>query len=197
MGDVMKTCLGIFLGLLLIGASPTRAAADYKYAHNDAEYSVMLPEAPTVETVWADSENIPYLDNPPKDAALGEIATFRRADADTNESFNAKITFLKADSDFLSKLTEDGMKAALENDFKDVNLTDKKFDFSTNAGTNLKWATLSGFSIDRYGHPSYNAGHYLTGKQSILVLKVQYSVDNKTFADNFKKLTDNITYLAP
>jgi hypothetical protein len=185
------------LCLFLVGVLPARAAADYKYAHNDAEYSVMLPEAPTVETVSVDNGKVPYLENPPKDIALGEIAAFRRADADTNESFDVKITFLKADNDFLSKLTEDKMKTALESDFKDVNLNDKKFDFSVNADTTLKWATLSGFSIDRYGHPSYNIGHYLSGKQSILVLKVQYSVENKTFADAYKKLADNITYLAP
>ncbi|MCE9506912.1 MAG: hypothetical protein K8R48_01155 [Alphaproteobacteria bacterium] len=193
----MKISLGIFLCLLLVSVLPAQALADYKYAHNDAEYSVMLPEAPTVVTVSADNGGVPYLENPPKDIALGEIATFRRADAETDESFDVKITFLKADSDFLSKLTEDKMKAALENDFKDINLNNKKFDFSVNADTTLKWATLSGFSIDRYGHPSYAIGHYLTGKQSILVLKVQYSVENKTFADTYKKLADNITYIAP
>lgn len=181
-------------------ATPAPAAAPafqaYRYAHNDGEYSVDLPEAPTVTTLWGDNGNIPYLENPPKEGALGELATFRRVDAHSGEFFDVKITFLKADSSFLAKLTEDKMKKALEDDFKTVNLTDAQSGYSANADNSLKWATLTGFSIDTKGRPAYNAGHYLTGKQSVMVLKIQYSIENETFTSYYKTLADNITYLA-
>jgi hypothetical protein len=177
-------------------ASPAPVPRFYKYAHNDAEYSVMLPEAPRVATIWADEGNVPYLENPPQEGAIGEIATFRRVDVKTEDSFDVKITFLKASRDFLAALTEEKMKAALENDFKDTNLDNKNLYFSAGANS-LKWATISGFSVDKNNRPFYNAEHYLTGKQSILVVKIQYNVENKTFADYYKNLTDNITYLVP
>jgi hypothetical protein len=168
----------------------------YKYAHNDAEYSVMLPEAPRVATIWADEGNVPYLENPPTEGAIGEIATFRREDVKTEDSFDVKITFLKASPEFLAGLTEEKMKATLEGDFKDIKLDNKNLYFST-AANGLKWATISGFTTDKNSRPFYHAEHYLTGRQSILVVKVQYNVENQTFADYYKKLSDNITYIAP
>ncbi len=168
----------------------------YKYAHNDGEYSVMLPEAPRVMTIWADDGNpIPYLENPPKEGALGEIATFRRVDQKTEDSFEVKITFLKAPADFLSGLTEGKIKAMLEGDYKDAKLEVNNWYYS--AGANgLKWATLSGFNVDENNRAYYSAGHFLTGKQSILVVQVKYGVENPVFADYYKKMTDNITYLS-
>jgi len=191
----MKRRLRVFLIMLLLGAFPAQAAG-YKYAHNDAEYSVMLPEAPAVETIWADAGNVPYLENPPKDGAIGEIATFRRVAMETEESFAVKITFVKADDDFLTQLTEEKMKETLENDFKWSFLKEQKFSFSTDPKSTLKWATVSGFSLDQKKRPFYSTGHYLAGKQSIMLIKVQYNVENETFDDYYRKLSDNITYLA-
>jgi hypothetical protein len=168
----------------------------YKYAQNDAEYSIMLPEAPRVATIWADEGNVPYLEKPPQEGALGEIATFRRVDVITEDTFDVKITFLKADQDFLAGLTEEKMKAALEGDYKDTKLDNKNLYYSASANA-LKWATISGFTIDKNSHPFYHAEHYLTGRQSIMVIKVQYSVENKEFGEYYKTLTDNIAYLMP
>jgi hypothetical protein len=177
-------------------AKEPKAPQFYKYAHNDAEYSVMLPEAPRVETIWAESKDVPYLDKWPKEGALGEVATFRRVDVETEDSFDVKITFLKADDAFLKHLTKEKMQAAIKKDFMGVRLDNAKFDFLVNDDNTLKWATLTGFSVDKNNHPFYNAEHYLTGQQSILVVKVQYSVENKIFQDYYKRLSENITYHA-
>jgi hypothetical protein len=198
MGVEMKPVSKYLFALILLTGLPAQAAEIpyYKYAHDDAEYSVMLPEAPMVETIWADMADVPYLDDPPKTGALGEMATFRRVDIDTEDTFDVKITFLKATPVFVDGLTEESMKAALKSDLKDIRLQNAGFDFSTTKG-NLKWATLSGFSVDENNHPFFNAEHYLTGEQSILVIKVQYSVENRAFGEHYKKLADNISYYAP
>ena len=175
--------------------APAPALQFYKYAHNDAEYSVALPEAPQVKTIWADEEKVPYLEHPPLEGNLGEVATFRRIDAKTEETFDVKITFLKADDKFLAGLTEEKMKAALEDDYKGATLDNKDWHYSAGGGS-LKWATLSGFSVDKSNRPYFNAEHYLTGKQSIMVIKVQYNVENQSFGEYYKALTDNIAYLS-
>jgi len=174
----------------------------YKYAHNDAEYTVLLPEAPSVKTIWPDgtTEKNPYMKISPESGAAGEIATFKRVDTDTGESFEVKITFLKAEHDFLATLTRKGMHDVLENDFKGTALDmkeplkNKTLDFSMGAKSGMKWATISGFTTDDDNSSLYNVEHYLTGQQSILVIKIQYSLENKIFADYYKALTDSITY---
>ncbi len=212
----LMACAAVLMGAPALAQSPvaapaaaspaTQAAAPapglqaestfFRYANNDAEYSVMLPEAPRVATIWADSgQPIPYLDNPPKEGSLGELATFRRVDQDTEDSFDVKITFLKAPAAYLSGLTEDKVKSMLQADYAGQKLENQDWYYS--AGKNgLVWATVSGFSIDQGSHPFYNAEHFLTGKSSILVVRVKYSVENPVFADDYKKMTDNITYLA-
>ena len=117
-----KIFFSIIFAFLLFPLSTAQAAKEnkapasyYNYAHDDAEYSVMLPEAPRVKTIWAESpETTPFLKDPPDDSsALGEIATFRRADIDTEELFDVKITFLKAKRSFLEGLTREKIKAML------------------------------------------------------------------------------------
>ncbi len=188
----------IFITFCLAGiAQAATAPAGYTYAHNEAEYSILLPEAPTVKTVWAEpGKHIPYLEKPSKDSALGEVATFKRVDIETEDTFEAKITFLRADHDFLQNLNEEKIKKILEDEYKNSPLSDGTFNYSASAGP-LKWATLTGFSVDRNGHPAFNALHYLTGQQSILVVQVAYSVEDKAFQDYYKNMVDSITYLAP
>jgi hypothetical protein len=170
----------------------------YKYANNEAEYSVALPEAPTVETIWADTGDVPYLENCPESGSVGETATFKRVDMETEDYFEAKIIFLKADKAFLKSLTEKKMRETLQKDYKTVLLNDAKFTFSASAGDGaLKWAALSGFTIDKSNQPIFHAAHYLTGQQSIMVIKVEYNIDNKTYQGFYKNLVDNITYHAP
>ena len=170
----------------------------YNYAHDEAEYSVMLPEAPTVKTIWAESpETTPYIDNPPNEnTAIGELATFKRVDIDTEEMFDAKITFIKARQSFLDGLTQEKIKAMLEKRFKSTPLENPKFTFSAGKGP-LKWATLSGFALDSHHHPAFSTIHYLTGQQSILVIQIMYSIENKTFQDYYDNLVNSITYNAP
>ena len=64
----------------------------YTYIHNEAEYSMDLPDAPTGETIWADrKEPVPYLEDPPKFGPLGEHAWITRADLDTGDLFNLDV----------------------------------------------------------------------------------------------------------
>ena len=39
--------------------------------------------------------------------------------------------------------------------------------------------------------------HYLTGQQSILVVQVIYSLENKVFQEYYKTLLNSITYTPP
>lgn len=205
-GDIKMTQrAGIILGLvplLALLAYPVRAEVQptttstttyYNYAHNDAEYSVKLPEAPTVETIWGGVGPVPYLDKVPSDGPLGEIATFKRIDIETEDSFFVKVTFLKVSRSFLEDLTEKKLKTILESKYKDFPLNKETFTFS--AGTDsLKWATLTGFTLDKNNSHSFNAIHYLTGQQTILVLEVVYSIENKLFQEYYQNLIDSIKY---
>jgi hypothetical protein len=193
----------LYLRIFLVGffalalSAPAQAAAGYAYAHNEAEYSVVLPEAPTVKTLWGDSdEKINYVDKLPKDGPLGEIANFRRVDMETEDTFDAKISFIKVPRNLLLAVDEEKMKTVLQGQYKTSPLLNAQFSFSGDGGP-LKWASITGFSVDRNGHPAFNAMHYLTGQQSILVIQVAYSVENKTFQDYYQTMLDSINYLAP
>jgi hypothetical protein len=198
----MRT-LTVFLAALLSIASPSWAgtpppASYYNYANNEAEYSVMLPEAPTVKTIWKEDLNdYPFIDAPPHEASfLGEVAIFRQDDIDSEDTFTAKVTYLKARPEFLQGLTEDKIRLILDSRTKDKALEYQAFHYSPGNGT-LKWASLSGFTLDKSRRPAYSTIHYLSGQQSILVIEIFYSVENKTFQDYYKTLVDNIRYNAP
>lgn len=170
----------------------------YNYAHDEAEYSLNLPEAPNVRTIWLPSaETSPFLKSPPSDhAALGEVATFKRTDIDTEETYDVKITFLRARQNFLEDLNEEKIRHILTKEYSEMALTNESFTMSGGVGM-LKWATLSGFTLDSHHHPAFCAIHYLTGFQSILVIQAKYSIENKTFQDYYKHMIDSITYVAP
>ncbi len=180
-------------------ATETSPASFYAYAHNEGEYTVLLPEAPRVETIWADQPTpIPYLEGAAAaEGAVGEVASFTRVDPETEDYFDVKITFLKADKAFLAGLTQEKMHQAIENDYKDIRLENQNFDFLVGTGGVLKWATLTGFSVDKHDRPFYHAEHYLAGQKSILVVKTQYSVEHKKFEQYYKTLAGSITYRAP
>jgi hypothetical protein len=173
--------------------SPLPAEAAYRYAHSASEYTVDLPEAPTATTIWAEDGNIPYLDVAPKYGAAGETALFKRTDVRSGDFIEIKITFLKADRDFLLNLTEEKMKAALESDYKDIRLDNKKFSFTTGTDT-LKWATLEGFAVDRNNSLLYHTTHYLTGQDSVFVLKATYNIEKKEYTDVYKSIVDSIKF---
>ncbi|MFH1158114.1 MAG: hypothetical protein V1721_04425 [Pseudomonadota bacterium] len=172
-----------------------KAVAYYNYAHNEAEYSVTLPEAPTVKTIWAEEGDVPYLRNPPKYGAVGEIATFKRVDINTEDSFEVNIYFLRADKEFLSWLNEERMKKVLKSGYSKILMSDGNLAFSEGNG-GLKWASLTGFSVER-NRPIFNAMHYLTGQQSIQVIRIRYSVENGIFQEYYETLIKSISYLPP
>ena len=190
----MKQFFGAALCLSFLVFAPLRAAQAYVYIHNDAEYSIDLPEPPKAATIWADQEDpIPYLENPPKYGFVGEHAWLKRADNDTGDVFSVDITFLKADRDFLLSLDKDKMLGAMNDFYKDVSLDNKEEHFSAGTDT-LKWATVTGFSVDKANSLHYNAAHYLTGLDSIMVIRVDYNVENQTFQKYYDTLAKSIKY---
>ena len=190
----MKRKLGIALLLSMLVLAPMHAARAYVYIHNDAEYSVDLPEAPKAASIWADQEDpIPYLDNPPKYGFVGEHAWLKRADNDTGDVFSVDITFLKADRDFLLSLTKDKMIQAMKDQFMDITLDNEEEHYSAGTDT-LKWATVTGFSTDQANTLHYKAAHYLSGLDSIMVIKVDYNVENQTFQKYYDTLANSIKY---
>jgi len=155
----------------------------YNYAHDEAEYSVSLPEAPTVSTIWQES--------PETKAFLKQLV-----DLDTEEMFDVQILFLRATPSFLQGLTDDKIKRMLTKKFGEVPLSGENFTVSNGAST-LKWAQLSGFVLDAHHHPAFYAIHYLTGLQSILVVQAKYSIENKTFQEYYNHMISSITYVQP
>jgi hypothetical protein len=192
--QAMKQKFGTALFLSLLVLAPIRAAQAYIYIHNDAEYSIDLPEPPKAETIWADrDEAIPYLDNPPKYGFVGEHAWFKRADADTGDSFSVDITFLKADRDYLLSLNKEKMLGQMKDIYKDISLDNEEEHFSQGTDT-LKWATVTGFSVDKANSLHYNAAHFLSGLDTIMVIKVDYNVENQTFQKYYDALAKSIKY---
>ncbi|MBU6475272.1 MAG: hypothetical protein KGL10_00095 [Alphaproteobacteria bacterium] len=173
----------------------------YNYANDESEYSVMLPEAPTVKTIWATSpETKTYLlGNLPEDTTfLGEIGTFERTDMDTEGTFIAQVIFLKAPQSFLASLTEDKIKSILESTYANTQFAGEKFHYSASPGTGaLKWATLSGFTMDERHQPAFCVTHYLTGLHSIFVVRVQFNLTDKLYNEYYNKLLSSITYSPP
>jgi hypothetical protein len=178
--------------------NPAETHTYYNYAHDDAEYSVSLPGAPTVSTLWLESaETKPYLKAAPNDhAALGEIAIYKLVDIDTEESFDVKVIFLRASQPFLESLDKDKIQHMLKKKYSEVALSNETFNLSEGAGQ-LKWATLSGFTLDSHHHPAFYAIHYLTGLQSILVIEAKYSIENKSFQGYYNYMVNHIAYVQP
>jgi hypothetical protein len=190
----MKNIFAAALCLGFVAFAPLHPAQAYVYIHNDAEYSIDLPEPPKASTIWADQEEpIPYLDNPPKYGFVGEKAWLKRADNDTGDIFSVDITFLKADRDFLLSLDKDKMLDAMKAFYKDISLDNQEEHFSQGTDT-LKWATVTGFSVDKANSLHYNAAHYLTGLDSIMIIKVDYNVENQTFQKYYDTLAKSIKY---
>lgn len=180
--------------LLATLALPTAARAEYRYANAEGEYIMSLPDAPLGETIWAQDGNVPLIDNPPKYGAVGEYALMKRIDPDTNDVFEVRVTFVKADRDFLLSLTEDTIEKELKRAFGEIHLQNAKFSMSTGTDT-LKWATYSGFSISQNNDILYNIAHYLVGEQSVQVVKITYSVQNPTFGQYYKDLAKSIAFM--
>lgn len=182
------------VALLALAALPATARAEYKYANAEGEYIMSLPDAPLGETIWAQDGNVPLIDNPPKYGAVGEYALVRRVDPLTNDLFEVRVTFVKANRDFLLNLGDDTIKAELKKVFADVHLQGEKFSLSKGTDT-LKWGSFSGFSVSQNNDPLYNIAHYLAGEQSVMLVKITYSLNNPTFNEYYKQLNKSITFM--
>lgn len=187
------------IAALLLCPTTTQAAVEeafYDYAHNDAEYIVTLPDAPTATTIWSTDPVIPYIGEAHGSGAIGETAVLKRVDILTEDIFEVSVTFLKASRPYLAALTDEQMKTALMEDYKTATLESQKFNVMTDEA-GRKRALLTGFTVDRQNHAFYNASFFLPGKQSIEVIRVTYSVENKKFGEYYKSLSEGIRYYAP
>ncbi len=190
-----KTFIAALALTVALGLAPKPAHALYVYIHNEAEYSIELPDAPQGQTIWADQDTaVPYLENPPKYGSIGEVATLKRVDADSGDTFDVKITFLKADRDFLLSMNKEKMLTALKDLYTDKPLDDPKEVFSSGTDT-LKWATLTGYTVDQANALHYHTAHYLTGLDTIMVVQVVYNLENKTFQKYYETLAKSIKYV--
>lgn len=179
-------------------AAPTaeaEAPVGYTYTNAEGEYAITLPDAPSAQTIWGDqTAPIPYLEKPPRFGSIGETAEYHRVNEATGEFMNIQIVLLKADRDFLLTRTPDNMQAALENDAKGILLDDKKFKFVPSTGT-IKRMSMTGFSVDKSNNALYNAFFYLTGNATMMVVRVQYSIENKEFNSQYQQLFNSIQFI--
>jgi len=191
---LQKQNLSAGLFAILLIAAPLSPAAGYTYLHNESEYSIELPDAPVGTTIWADQkEPIPYLDEPGKFGSLGEKAKMVRTDPDTGDYLDVEITFLKADRPFLVGATEEKLVGYLKETMKDTKLEAMKTTYSAGSGT-LKWATMTGFSVDEKNTLLYNAAHFLTGFDTIMVIRIKYTAENKSYATLYQGIQKSIKF---
>lgn len=176
-------------------AANTPPIPRYTYMTNESEYLIDLPEAPVATTIWGDQkEPIPFLEKPPRFGTVGEVATYRRINEVTGEYIDVTITYLKADRDFLLTRTPENMQQALESSMKNVLLDDKKFKYAAGSGT-VKRMMMTGFSIDKNNNALYNAIYFLTGNSSIMVIRVQYNIENIDFNAQYQQMASSIKYV--
>lgn len=191
-----KQCfLASIFAAVLMFTTAMPVAAEYTYIHNEGEYSIVLPDAPVGKTIWADQkEPIPYLDEPGKFGSLGEVSKITRMDPDTGDIFDVEVIFLKADRPFLLGLTEEKIQEFLKNTLKDTKLEAVKTNYSFGSGT-LKWGTLTGFSVDKKNTLLYNAAHFLSGFETLTVIRIKYTAENKAYAQMYKDLQSSIKFV--
>lgn len=192
MNRIQKSiAIAAFAGASLFAAA---AQANYAYLHSEGEYSIVLPDAPLGRTIWADDKKpIPFLPKPPRYGIVGEEATFRRMDTDRGDMFDVSITMLKADKEFLKGLNEEIITEMLKDRFSGLKLDDEQITFTT-IGPGLTWGVLSGFTVDAENNLQFNAGHFLTGAETITYMRVTYNAENPQFEEQYKKIISSVEY---
>lgn len=171
------------------------AISRYTYINNESEYSFDLPEAPSAVTIWGDQkEPIPYLEKPARFGMVGETANYRRVNEANGEYINIQITFLKADRDFLLTRTPENMQETLENEVRGLLLENKQFKYAPGKGT-VKKMNLTGFSIDKGNNPLFNSVFYLTGDATMMIIKVQYSIENQIYNSQYQQMLESIKFI--
>ena len=58
----------------------------------------------------------------------------------------------------------------------------------------LKWGTMSGFSVDDKNTLLYNTAHFLTGFETITVIKIKYTAENKAYTAMYKDMQSSIKF---
>lgn len=196
----IRLYLAVTLLSLTFLSSISSASEDeklYQYANNYAEYSVTLPEAPSVKSLWGDSDNIPYLSSHPQSGFIGEIATYIKTDPQSDDSFGVEIIFLKADKDFLNSLDKNKLMGFIEKDLSIYsNIQNKSVKFEESDKYGNKRGSISGVIINTENKPIFRAEYFLTGSSSITVIKVRYNLENKKMNDYYKTLVKSIKYLS-
>lgn len=181
-----------FIGTVL---STHPAAANYTYIHNDGEYMVTLPDAPSGETIWYDHEGyVPFIEERPKFGSLGEIASFMRTDAITGDSFKVNITFIRSGRDYLLGLNEQDIRDLLEKEYANQTIENKKISYSPGTST-LKWGTFTGFSVDRDNNLMFHSCHILTGLETTTLIKIAFNAENEKFGDYYQMIKDSIKFV--
>jgi hypothetical protein len=166
-----------------------------RYAATEGEYSILLPEAPTVATIWPGS-GLPStlgVDAPADSPSLGETATYRRVDGDTGENIAVTVTTLKATPASLESLTQEKITAILESQVADLSLEKKDVSFSGGSKT-LKWGILTGYEIDAQQRITFHAVHYLSGLQSMNLVRIAFSLENRRFKADYETIGRSIKY---
>lgn len=182
----------VFLFLAALFAFIPLARAEYNYAHINGEYVFSLPEAPRVETIWSWDKKIPYIPSAPtdSDAVLGERAIFQRRDLEGRYFIRLMATTVKADKDFLESLTRERIQMILADEFIGKDLRNKRFSYSQGNET-LKWGTARATSTEG-GRRIFNTAHFLSGLNSLTVIKIEYTPDEGIYDDYFKMIDSSI-----
>lgn len=187
----------ILLFIFLIGLPVSAEAATNYYTYSDAdlEFDMVLPDAPTGYTLWGDNPSIPvpFIPNPAKSGDVGEVAILKLIDPATADLFDVRITSVDASPEFLKTLTREGMEAEAKNALNGIKIDQEKANY-TASGEMLKWATYTGYNIDKENNLFFHAVHFMSGEKTVMMIKIAYSPENKVFAEHYNKLNQSIRY---
>ena len=172
-------------------AAPT-GSTSYRYAWSDCEYSVELPEAPKVRSIWDTDTVSSRFEKPILLGQIGEAATYKRVNIATGDSISADVMCMKTTSEFLNSLTMEKMHSSLGTSFKGKTMQGLKKNYSKGAET-LSWATIAGYGFDKDKKTVFRVGHYLTGLTTIALITIEVSAENKEFMQQYDLIDKSIT----
>lgn len=186
------------LSLILLMALPVSAEAAteyYTYSDVDLEFEMVLPDAPTGYTLWGDNATvpIPFVPSPAKAGDVGEVAVLKIVDPETADMFEVRVTSVDASPEFLKTLTRERMEAEAKNALNGLKIDQEKTNYAA-SGEVLKWATYTGYNIDRDNNLFFHAVHFMSGEKTVMMIKVSYNPENKLFTEHYNKLNQSIRY---
>lgn len=189
----MRRLLIAFFAVLVVATTPAEAAF-VRYAAAEGEYSLLLPEAPQAETIRSNGKDlVPLLPFPQPVGVAGERATFKRTDSETGDSIEVTVTTMKARAEFLDTLNETNITLELEKMYSAPPLDRVKTSFSAGSQT-LKWGTISGYRTSQDNRLYYEIAHYLVGLESITLVQINFSVENRRYKRYYADIGKSIAY---